>query len=418
MEERKLNLDAPFLSVRRTSTTPDISSESDNTKKNTNRKTRRRKVKDSCQEKEHDQSFDHVVEPSLVPFLWEQTPGKPKTHHHHMAAKLTEESDLIKALEMVSSTASFSANCSTNGVTDDEFEKNEDIASNVSEDDVILENRDLIMSRFLPAAKAMAMKQKKESTLDQEEKMLKKKKIQSITLQRVSMAINQNLKNNDYDYDHNHVGETVDSTDSKKAMIGFLPRLCSKNTMDVLNPVLSRVKTCQNVGVKSASPRILRSNKIMSKSQESYPTPRFSTEISKTSLSISKTSQVVRIPRNTSRLQRTASSDEIQRQDTRFLVEEVKRRSKRNKIRSENLSVSQPPLPKTPSESWLCRTLPRSSADATVVTSGQVAGFKKMEKKTHSQSVKWETIVKKSYNHDHVRYSEELIVHLSCQQKS
>ncbi|ESQ39723.1 hypothetical protein EUTSA_v10000904mg [Eutrema salsugineum] len=346
MEEKKLNLDAPFLSVRRIPTKPEISSESENTKKTTT--TRRRKVKDSCKETEHetlvrllqdDQSFDHVMEPSLVPFLWEQIPGKPKDHH-----TLIEESDLIKALEMVSSTASFSVNCSIDGVSD-ELEKNDDRSSNVSRDDVILEYRDLIMSRFLPAAQAIALKQKKESSLDQEE-IRKKKKKRSITLQRVSMAINQGLNNDEYDHNHvDGVNKTDYSDDSKTGMFGFLPRFCSKSSLDVLNPVLSRVKTCQNLAVKpgkiinpksqdsfyktkSASPRILRSNKIVSQSQEFFPIPRFSTELSKTSKS--KSGEIIRIQRNTSRLQRT-SSDQIQRQDTRFLVEEVKRMRNRNK---------------------------------------------------------------------------------------
>ncbi|VVB08093.1 unnamed protein product [Arabis nemorensis] len=95
MEEKKLNLDAPFLSVRRISIKPENPSEPDNTKNkktlNTKRR-RRRKVKDSCQD---DRSFDHVMKPSLVPFKWEQTPGKPKDHH-----TLFEEPDLIKAFDI------------------------------------------------------------------------------------------------------------------------------------------------------------------------------------------------------------------------------------------------------------------------------------------------------------------------------
>ncbi|KFK31509.1 hypothetical protein AALP_AA6G122000 [Arabis alpina] len=448
MEEKKLNFDAPFLSVRRISTKQENTADSDNTKNKKIVKTkRRRKAKESCQETtkhetqvrllKDDRSFDHVMETSLVPFKWEQTPGKPKGYH-----TLIEESDLIKASDMVSSTASFSVNCSSNE-TSDEFEKN------VSKDDVIMEYRDLMMSRFLPDAKAIALKQKEESSPNQNKKKQKKKR--SIALERVSMAINQDLNNdNDDDYDHDHVdgiAETVlYSNASKKAQVGFLPRFCSKNSLDVFNPVLSRVKTCQDLGVKSGEivnpksidslyktqspslPRILRSNKVMSKSQELYPLPRFSKEISRNSLS--KSGEIIRIPRNHPRLKRTAS-DQIQRQVTRFLVEEVKRRRNGDKIRSSNLSktsqisVPQPPLPKTPSESWLCRTLPRSSAASmvsgqlSIVVSGQTTGFKKVEQKTNSQSIKWETIVKTSYkHHDHVRYSEELIVvHPSRQHK-
>ncbi|KAH0899114.1 hypothetical protein HID58_048682 [Brassica napus] len=418
MEEKKPNLDAPFLSVRRIPTKLENPIDSENTKKKTTT-TRRRKVKDSCQETEHgtmvrllqdDKSFDHVMEPSLVP------PGKPKDHH-----TLLQESDLIKALDMVSSTASFSVNCSTNGVSD-EFENNGGRPSSVSKDDVNLEYRDLIMARFLPAAKAIALKQKKGSFRDQEEKMMKKKKKKRIiALQRVSMAINQDLNNDDYG--HDHVEEAVHSSEPKKAMFGFLPQLCSKNSLDVLNPVLFRIKTCQNVAVSSSkiinpktqdsvyktkpasSTIIVRSNKAMSKSQETCPIPRFSEKLS-----------------TTSRLQRT-SSTQIKRQDARFLSEGVKRTRNRNKNRSGNISVSQPPLPKTPSESWLCRTLPRSSTVSTVVPgqlpvllSGQDTGLRKM---MDQKSIKWETIVKTSYkHHDNVRYSEELtVVHPSRQHK-
>lgn len=406
MEEKKPNLDAPFLSVRRIPTKLENPIDSENTKKKTTT-TRRRKVKDSCQETEHgtmvrllqdDKSFDHVMEPSLVPL------GKPKDHH-----TLLQESDLIKALDMVSSTASFSVNCSTNGVSD-EFENNGGRPSSVSKDDVNLEYRDLIMARFLPAAKAIALKQKKGSFRDQEEKMMKKKKKKRIiALQRVSMAINQDLNNDDYG--HDHVEEAVHSSEAKKAMFGFLPQLCSKNSLDVLNPVLFRIKTCQNVAVScskiinpktqdsvyktkpASSTIIVRSNKAMSKSQETCPIPRFSEKLS-----------------TTSRLQRT-SSTQIKRQDARFLSEGVKRTRNRNKNRSGNISVSQPPLPKTPSESWLCRTLPRSSTVSTVVPgqlpvllSGQDTGLRKM---MDQKSIKWETIVKTSYkHHDNVRYSE------------
>ncbi|XP_010481524.1 PREDICTED: uncharacterized protein LOC104760318 [Camelina sativa] len=419
MEEKKLDFDAPFISVRRIPTKPEDPSESENTEKTTT--TRRRKVKDSCHETEHetlirllqDRSFDHVMEPSSVSFTWEQTPGKPKDQH-----TVIEELDLIKSLEMVSSTASFSANCSSNGVSEFENNGDGDRSSNVSrDDDVIIEYRDLIMSRFLPAAEAIAMKEKKEAARVKEER----KRKQNLALQRVSMAINQDLNNDNDDDDHNEdVDATVYSKDPKKAQLGFSPWLCSKNLVDVI----SRIKTCQDIRVKpgniinpkpldsvykskSASPRILKSNKVMSESQELYATPRFSKEISK--ISLPKDGEILRIQGNLSRLQR--STDQNQRQEIRFLVEEVKRRSNINKSRAQNISIPQPPLPKTPSESWLCRTVPRSSA-ASYVVSGQAARFrKKMEEKTNSQSIKWETIVKRSYkHHDHVRYSEDLII--------
>ncbi|CAN4084221.1 unnamed protein product [Withania somnifera] len=72
-----------------------------------------------------------------------------------------------------------------------------------------------------------------------------------------------------------------------------------------------------------------------------------------------------------------------------------------------------PPLPKSPSESWLWRTLP------SIPLRGPFLSFnsKRQSEKSHSDGTKWETIVKTSNLHkDHVRYSEELYSLSSCQQ--
>lgn len=62
-----------------------------------------------------------------------------------------------------------------------------------------------------------------------------------------------------------------------------------------------------------------------------------------------------------------------------------------------------PPLPKSPSESWLWRTLP----SIPLRTPFSSLSSKKQNKKSHTDGTKWETIVKTSNLHkDHVRYSE------------
>ncbi|OIT22138.1 PREDICTED: uncharacterized protein LOC109217997 [Nicotiana attenuata] len=72
-----------------------------------------------------------------------------------------------------------------------------------------------------------------------------------------------------------------------------------------------------------------------------------------------------------------------------------------------------PPLPKSPSESWLWRTLP----SIPLRTPFSSLSSKKQNKKSHADGSKWETIVKTSNLHkDHVRYSEELYTLGSCQQ--
>eukprot|EP00257_Ricinus_communis_P023679 XP_015583729.1 uncharacterized protein LOC8258854 [Ricinus communis] len=101
--------------------------------------------------------------------------------------------------------------------------------------------------------------------------------------------------------------------------------------------------------------------------------------------------------------------------------------SKRDDTGSEKTSLVlvQPPipplLPKTPSESWLWRTLPSISSQNQSSNSYRNNSFlsKRQDTKTFSATTKWENIVKSSYlHHDHVRYSEELFPHASQQSKS
>ncbi|KAF5735445.1 hypothetical protein HS088_TW15G00951 [Tripterygium wilfordii] len=75
-----------------------------------------------------------------------------------------------------------------------------------------------------------------------------------------------------------------------------------------------------------------------------------------------------------------------------------------------------PPLPKTPSESWLWRTLPSITSRIPFTNTYLDSQFhpKKQHPETSFPSSKWETIVKSSHlHHDHVRYSEELVSHAS-----
>ncbi|KAM5587956.1 hypothetical protein ABKV19_006418 [Rosa sericea] len=77
-----------------------------------------------------------------------------------------------------------------------------------------------------------------------------------------------------------------------------------------------------------------------------------------------------------------------------------------------------PPLPKSPSQSWLSSTL-SSIPSRNSVSSGSKRHTKRSGSKTSSTGTKWETIVKTSnLHHDHVRYSEELITHACQQSKS
>lgn len=80
---------------------------------------------------------------------------------------------------------------------------------------------------------------------------------------------------------------------------------------------------------------------------------------------------------------------------------------------SGSLATLHPPLPKSPSESWLWRTLPSINFGRTQFLS------KNKQANTSNAGTKWETIVKTSnVLHDHIRYSEELVPHLLQHRKT
>ncbi|XP_056863830.1 uncharacterized protein LOC130511054 [Raphanus sativus] len=454
MEGRKLDLYSPLPSIRRISSKTKHASESDNKKTVITRP----EARSCCLRKEQDtpvfvlpdQSFDHLSEPASIPFVWEQIPGKPKDD----MATLIQESGLLETdeeedLYTVSSNRTFSVNCSTSGVSDI-IEKNGERADDASS----RENLDLMMSRFLPAAKAMAFTQQKRSseqkqTLQNREALVTRQRSQ-VAAEHEHLAIVQSLYddlNNDDDEDDDDVDHRIYPEVTIKKACGFLPRLCAKNSFKISNPVplvsgSNRVlnHSCEQTGLPNWSTRRLsgfispyrtscsapeqaesckRVNRGMSKSQELYP-PRTRREI----LPNHSHSGEVRMFRNSistpSRIQRTTIHD------SRFLAEEAIRRRTSSK-RSGNVlrtsqectaAISTPPLPETPSRPWLRRTLlPPVNPRPYGVVFGQV-GAKKLNQEI-IESTKWETMVKTSYAHnDHVRYSQELIVHSSRQQNT
>ncbi|KAL0873852.1 hypothetical protein Bca101_023557 [Brassica carinata] len=474
MEGKKLNLYAPLPSIRRISSIKEHPSESENKKTAI---TRPELQSFPSKEQETpvfvlpDQSFDHLTEPASVPFVWEQIPGKPKDD----MATLIQESGLLETDEdeddededTVSSTVSFSVNCSTSGVSDIEksCERSEDVSSR--------ESLDLMMSRFLPAAKAMAFTHQKHQSPSSYNSSEQKQTVQSkealvirqrrqLVAEHEHFAIVQSLYD-DLDIEDDDESDDDDEDDDHRILpevtikkaCGFLPRLCARNSFKFSNPVpldsrlnrslkhsgdqtgtpnwstrrlsgfISPYRTsCSETGFLGAPVKpesFKRLNRGISKSQELYP-PRTRREI----LPNHSYSGEVTMFRNSistpSRIQRTTMHD------SRFLVEEVNRRKSSSINRSGSLlktspaeytaAISPPPLPETPSRSWLRKTLlppvnPRSNG----VVLGQV-GTKKLDQEI-IESTKWETIVKTSYVHnDHVRYSQELIVHPSRQKNT
>ncbi|KAK7400163.1 hypothetical protein VNO78_11363 [Psophocarpus tetragonolobus] len=79
-----------------------------------------------------------------------------------------------------------------------------------------------------------------------------------------------------------------------------------------------------------------------------------------------------------------------------------------------------PPLPKSPSESWLCRALPLVSSKNSFLhlNQGTHSQAKRQGFSRASSYTKWETIVKSSnLNHDHLTCSKELVVYKSQHSK-
>ncbi|AEE84070.1 hypothetical protein (DUF688) [Arabidopsis thaliana] len=479
MEGKKLNLYAPLPSIRRIPSMIERSSELEN-KKTTITRPELRSCPSTKQETPvfvlPDQSFDHLTEPASIPFMWEQIPGKPKDD----MATLIQESGLLETddeeedevdedLDTVSSNVSFSVNCSTSGVS--EIEKTGERSDC---DEKSRESLDLMMSRFLPAAKAMALQthQKHQSSYNSsEQKLITQNREALVARQRSQLvaehehfAIVQSLyddlnidddteddENDDDGDDYGHVDHKIYPAEVTKKACGFLPRLCAKNSFKFLNPVpldsvsnrsmkhsgdqtslpnwstrrlsgfISPYRTsCSDsgfLGTPEKPESFKRLNRGISKSQELYPT-RTRREV----LPNYSNSGEIKMFRNSistpSRIQRTTIHD------SRFLVEEVNRRRNNKSGNLQQTSseytpaLSPPPLPETPSRSWLGRTLlPPVNPRPYGVVLGQV-GIKKLNQEV-LESTKWETIVKTSYVHnDHARYSQELIVYPSRQQNT
>lgn len=80
------------------------------------------------------------------------------------------------------------------------------------------------------------------------------------------------------------------------------------------------------------------------------------------------------------------------------------------------LSPLPPPLPKSPSESWLWKSVPsvHFRNPFSHANNSRVFHLKNVGEKAYPPGSKWETIVKSSHlHHSHSRYSEELIPHIS-----
>ncbi|KAM1004735.1 hypothetical protein ACFX2C_004899 [Malus domestica] len=301
MEERKLNLNAPFLSVRRITATPVIA---DGEKEKIMQRPNGRHTLPSYKS---DFRLDQVTEPVAVPFHWEHIPGKAKEDNEaelqpteeasvtprlspgklidvkkhnserdygdqnaarsphfksyslkenvkelkcskdvtneRMALELQNEDDVYSdALETISPTKSFSLNCSASCLSQSE---SADIKpSRPSAIDP--QTRDFMMNRFLPAAKAMSLETphaaKKQHTAAPEPprritRVIRHEDTRPLPKEQGSQM---ELQHRQYEEEKESEGEDDDYDPSGSVSAkgcGLFPRLCLRNSLCLLGPI-------------------------------------------------------------------------------------------------------------------------------------------------------------------------------------
>ncbi|XP_022968993.1 uncharacterized protein LOC111468130 [Cucurbita maxima] len=279
MEEKQLDLNQPLLSVRRFTST--------GTSSKTNEKARPEPEIPRPPVYKSELKSGPVRNPGTVPFVWEQTPGKPKdestvktqiSKRPPLVPKLPpgraqkmnqevptsinasldenvretveemtscksgnddeEEDDEVyrDANDIFSRSESFFLNCSISGVSG--LDDSEIKPSGVSSMDP--HSRDFMMDRFLPAAKAMASEtpphtiRKQTVERPREIKLVMNGDRQSRTnlhvqTQHVKEIFREESDGEDDDFDESGYASTRGC--------GFLPRFCLKGSLVLVNPV-------------------------------------------------------------------------------------------------------------------------------------------------------------------------------------
>lgn len=306
MEERKLNFNAPLMSVRRFSKAASSLAKV-NEKKSENSQLSRRSTFPVSRPQFN---FEQVTEPVAVPFHWEQIPGRAKNdsgsaspevqlpqppertcstprlsfgrkHSSEMEAchrneceatssnaivirlestkasdarSLASENDdddddFSDARETLSLTGSFSVNnCSVSGLSG----YNGPMVKPSGTFRTDPQTRDFMMSRFLPAAKAMVLEPTRYSLKKQLVAVEQPRQVKKVTSENRRKSPLKQLESNmllQYGKDEVHevdeVDEESDSVDDEydnsgnisARGCGLIPNICFKNSLGLLNPV-------------------------------------------------------------------------------------------------------------------------------------------------------------------------------------
>lgn len=290
MEETKLNFNTPLMSVRRFSTPGSSSAK--------NFLINRRHTLPSCNS---DSNMDQVTEPVAVPFLWEQIPGiardgmqaepQPLDQVFEKASEdqvqipgslecstregrdemeengLEDDNDdndvYSDALETLSPAESLllSFNCSVSGLSgSDGLAHKPSGAFSVDP-----QTRDLMMSRFLPAARAMALEHPQYTSRKQQQlaivpyeqpKEVKRKPDQEIKMLPCKYDPNIIQTNHEEDKAEEDESEGENEIDDEYGIVrgkgcGLIPKLC------LLNPIpVMKIRTQNSLSAKSEAKKL------------------------------------------------------------------------------------------------------------------------------------------------------------------
>ncbi|KAL7104005.1 hypothetical protein ACP275_08G216900 [Erythranthe tilingii] len=332
MEEKKLNFNRPFLSVRR-NYSPRTS---DETKTTNNNSRNAAGVIPQLPSHKSELKSGPIRNPGAVPFIWEQTPGqpkqetKPKTRNsdrpplapklppgrnpkpnnpHHIcynnsnASPITNEDNrrdvvveklersqereneeeedekescdsetYVDALDTLSRTESFFLNCSMSGLSGLDADLDVKPSGRFSTDP---QARELMMDRFLPAAKAMTLEtpqynkeaQKQNAVREQQQQQNQIKKIVNHQ-HKPSLRYGPSFAKRYSHYQESEEQEEEESDDeydqhaNSMGVCGLIPRFCLKSSFGgLLNPVPA-------ISVRTRVP-ISSRNKVQPKSSSS-----------------------------------------------------------------------------------------------------------------------------------------------------
>ncbi|KAK1368808.1 hypothetical protein POM88_034900 [Heracleum sosnowskyi] len=248
MDGNKLDFNAPLLSVR------------------VNRKSIEapRSVRSlSLTSQKSNWELTEVAKPAAVPFIWEQTPGFPKNgstdslsppersvspvfppgrtfdnKKRVSAGSLSDDEAYSDALDTLLESESISWNCSVSGVSgyDGPYARS---TSSFSADP---QTREIMMTRFLPAARAMAVNKGSKKQTMASELPKHDKKVLSGELRPMLEKYGSNTAIHQSRYKGSVASEAEDDEfigRGRKSIkvCGLLPRLCVRNSLCLLDPV-------------------------------------------------------------------------------------------------------------------------------------------------------------------------------------